>query len=88
MRKRLNEHREFLKESFYPDEIVEKGIFKAKLQGPAPLKTSDQIPLVITNYTNLKLDIIITKINNLLQNVKNERLKEVFSNCKIISLQK
>ena len=85
MHSRLNELRYFLKNNDYPDEIIEKDIFNASLQGPAPLKNKNQIQLVTTNYSNFNVENIIKTTNNLLKTTKNDQLKEIFRDCDVIS---
>lgn len=89
MKKRLNELREFLKDNNYPNEVIEKGIFKAKLQGPAPKPlTTSTLPFVTTNFSNIKMDHIVSKANSLLKNTTNNTLREIFTNRQVILSQR
>ena len=52
---RLNELKNWLKSCKYPENVINRAFFKARLQGPAPLKTtSNNIPFVTTYYDNVK----------------------------------
>ena len=88
MNERLDELRKFLQNNGYPHHIIEKGIFNAKLQGPAHNKSTNNIPLITTYYTNMNYDHIISKANFLLNNTQDHELKEVFANCKLIHSQR
>ena len=61
LQSRLKELRTFLKQCDYPESVIEKGIHNAKLQGPAPKTSEKVIPLVTTNYANLKLINVIRR---------------------------
>ena len=83
---RLKELRNFLKSCDYPEHVIERGIFNAKLQGPAPQKqlTSNCIPLITTNYSNIDLKPVMTKAKQELINAceEEESLKEIFNDCR------
>ena len=86
MESRLQQLKGFLVNCNYPSHIIEKGIFNAKLQGPAPKpKENDKIiPLVTTNYSNFNFNNIIQKTNFFIKNTTDENLKSIFTNCSFI----
>ena len=51
---KLNELKNWLKSSKYPENVINRASCNARLQGPAPLKTnSNNIPFVTTYYDNV-----------------------------------
>lgn len=88
MEQRLQDLKVYLKNCDYPDNIIDNGIFKARLQGPAPLKPSNNnniIPLVTTNYSNIDYRPVLQKLSNIMEKTKkHEELQEVFRDCKYI----
>ena len=88
LRARLAELRLFLRKCEYPENVIEKGIFNARLQGPAPEKCKSVIPLVTTNYSNLSLQHVIGKANHYLSNTHSSDLKETFQDSQLILSQK
>ena len=67
----LDELRQFLKECKYPELVISKSIFNAKLQGPAANleRSKNVIPFVTTYYRNIDN-------KSLMQTVKNKFFKE------------
>ena len=90
LKHRLNELRQFLQNCNYPSDVIEKGIFNAKLQGPAPEKSKREniIPLVTTHFSNLNLQNVIRKTNHFFTNTYHTDLKETFQDCRFIYSQK
>ena len=84
MHERLDELRKFLLKCEYPKDVIDKGFFNAKLQGPAPQSTNshDMIPLVTTNYSNLQVNNVLRKAKFYLANTPSDDLKESFQDCK------
>ncbi len=83
---RLQQMRQWLLKCKYPNEIINIGIFNAKLQGPAPPPKDPNNQLIfvskyIGNYSNKST---VQQINNLLQNTNSERLNSVFKDCNAI----
>ena len=64
--------------------IYRERFFKAKLQGPAPKNEEINIPFASTHYSNFDSKSISITANSLLTNVKDNKLKNVFDNCKVI----
>ena len=66
MEYRLKELKEFLLNCDYPLKVIEKGIFNAKLQGPAPRPTDEKntLPLITTNHTNLDFKNLVSRTKN------------------------
>ena len=84
-KKRLTELRHFLKNCNYPEEVIEQGIHNAKLQGPAPEPTTRKIlPLVTTNFCNLKLDNVLRRTKHYFSRTAPDELKETFDECNFI----
>ena len=87
---RLSELKSLLLKRDYPEWIIQKAFFNAKLQGraPAPTKNQDTIPFVTTNYSNYKSQNIIKQTNSSLANIQDPSLKNIFKNAKIIQSQR
>lgn len=90
MEYRLKELKSFLSKCNYPINVIEKGIFNAKLQGPAPepKKKENILPLVTTNYANFDFKNVIHKANFLFQNTPDIDLKDKFSNFNLLLSQR
>ena len=81
----LKHLRQALSSRGYPNKIIEKGIFNAKLQGPAPPKSKDiLIPLSSMYYSNYSNSTVVTVSKQLLENTKDERLIRAFKDVSII----
>ena len=81
----LKHLRQALSSRGYPNKIIEKGIFNAKLQGPAPPKSKDTlIPLSSMYYSNYSNSTVVTVSKQLLENTKDERLIRAFKDVSII----
>ena len=86
---RLKELKEWLLQCNYPEKVIDKGIYNAQLQGPAPLQHEKKvIPFVSTYYSNYSNKSIATKAKTLLETSQNEETKEVFQNFNVIFAQK
>ena len=69
----------------YPESLIDKGFHRDKIQGPAPEKRkTDVIPFVTTNYCNLDFRNFVENANNLLKSTKDDKLKKVFKDRKVI----
>ena len=85
VRKNLNDLKMWLMKCDYPESVIDKGIFNARLQGPAPLKNSEKIiPLISTFYNNYNNELVCTVAKQLIKNSKNERVHKAFSNVKFV----
>ena len=78
---RLDELRASLITCKYPPHIIDKGFHNARLQGPAPdpEKKKKVIPFVSTYNSDLDSKRTMSLSKDLLDNVKDPRLKEVFA---------
>ena len=86
---RLKELRKWLLNCNYPTSIIEKGIFNAQLQGPAPMKPiKKSIPFVSTFYSNYSNKNIVKKARTLINTSENEDIKETFKDYDIVLAQK
>lgn len=85
MEKNLMDLKLWLQDCGYPNNVIEKGIFNARLQGPAnaPEKKA-AIPFVSTFYSNLDSSNIIDVTKSLIANSKNPRVQQVFGNVDFI----
>ena len=80
---RLKELKQWLLNCDYPEKIVNKGIYNAQLQGPAPLKpTKSILPFVSTFYSNYSNKNVVKKAKSLLNTV------DTFKNYEIVLSQK
>ena len=63
---RLDELRQFLKECKYPEHVISKSIFNAKLQGPVPNpeRSKNVIPFVTTYYPNIDSKSLMQTVKN------------------------
>lgn len=86
MESRLIELKKFLLKCNYPIHVIEKGIFNARLQGPAPQtkSTENTLPLITTHFANYEYSNIIHKTKFLLHHATSTRLKEIFQDCDFI----
>ena len=77
---RLDELRQFLKECKYPEHVINKSIFYAQLQGPAPNPESSKnvIPFVTIYYPNIDNKSLMQTIKNKFKNTRNEHLKSIY----------
>ena len=84
---RLTELKKWLLNCGYPRKIIEKKIYSARLQGPAnkPDTSDREITFVTTFSSKFESSHITKKCANLLKNTKNEEVKKVFDNTRIIS---
>ena len=88
LNERLSELKTWLLSCSYPLTIIEKAFFNGKLQGLAPKKEEIVIPYVSTHYSDFDSKSISIATNSLLSNVKDNRLKKVFSKCKLTNALK
>ena len=85
MEKRLQELKQYLLKCEYPENIIDKGIHNARLQGPANKKSNDDVTTYIhTNMANFDFRPIINKARNLLQQTNSEEIRNLFKNVRII----
>ena len=83
---RLKELRKWLLNSGYPEPVLDKLFFNAKLQGPANKQTNSKniLPLVSTYYSNFDMRNIIISINQKLKQSPNESTKEIFGETQTV----
>ena len=76
---RLDELRQFLKECKYPEHVISKSIFNAKLQGPAPNpeRSKKAVAFVTTYYPNIDKKSLMRTVKNKFKNVRNEHLRSI-----------
>ena len=75
----------WLRQCGYPKNLIRKKFHCAKIQGPANATTHDDIlPIVTTFSSNYSLTNIVKKSKYLLQNTRDDKLKEIFANSKIV----
>ena len=85
MEKNLMDLTGWLQDCGYPDSIIQKGIFNAKLQGPANVpEKKKSIPFISTYYSNLDSSNIIDVTKSLVSNSRNPRVQQVFEDVDFI----
>ena len=85
MERNLQDLKQFLLDRKYPEDVIEKGIHNAKLQGPAPpLSTSQIVPLITPFLGNLDSANIINTTRDLLASSSNERIHRAFDQAKLV----
>ena len=77
---RLRELENWLLKCEYPLGKIRQAFHRAKLQGPAPQRKKDNIPLVTTYHPNLNFKHMIKTISNLLKNISEPNTKDKFKN--------
>lgn len=87
---RLNEMKSWLLNCDYPEKIIDKGFYNAKLQGPAPnpQEKKETIPFVSTYYNNYSCKNIVKTINTTFENSTNINIKNIFGNTNIVLSQR
>ena len=86
MEENLEDLKKWLLDCGYPNNIIEKGIHNARLQGPANAPTNKPVmPFVSTYYSNYDNGNVLSTTKNLIQNSKNKQIKEVFKDVKFIN---
>jgi hypothetical protein len=86
MENRLKELKKFLTQCKYPENVIDKGIFNARIQGPAPPKTKKEnvVAYVHPNMSNLQFNHILQTTSKLLQNAKSDEIREAFKDVKYV----
>ena len=85
---RLDELRQFLKECKYPEHVISKSIFNAKLQGPAlnPERSKNVVPFVATYYPNIDNKSLMKTVKN--KFIRDEHLRFIYKDTNsILSLK-
>ena len=77
---RLDGLKQFLKEYKYPEHVISRSIFNAKLLGPAPSpeKSKKVIPFVTNCCPNIDNKSLMQTVKNKLKNIRNEHLKSLY----------
>ena len=90
MEYRLNQLKVWLLACNYPINIIEKGIFNSRLQGPAPKRIDkcNVIPFVTTYASNLSTSSINSNIRTLISARKHGRLHDVLCDVEIVAAYK
>ena len=75
----------WLPQRIYPNDVTEKGIHNAMLQGPAPLKKNVKtVPLVSTYFSNYSNGLVLNVAKQLIKNSKNDRVIKAFEEVNFI----
>ena len=86
---RLKELKNWLKDSNYPDSVINQSFYNAKLHGPARFKDNPKnIPFVTIYHENINNEKVIWKIRSKLSNIQSRHLSEVFKNKTVILSQR
>ena len=82
----LNDMRGWLIKCNYPQNVVDKALHNARLQGPGlpPESKKDVIPFVTTNCSNYASTAIVKKANLLLENCPDAETRRVFAKKRVI----
>ena len=82
----LDELRQFLKECKHPEHVINKSIFNAKLQGPAPNhERSENVILFVTiYYPNIDNKSFIQTVKNKFKKLRNAHLKSIYKDTNFI----
>ena len=81
----LNDLKKWLLTCGYPKKLIQKKFHNAKLQGPANCpKKNNTISMVSTFSSNYDVMPILNKTKDLLKNVKDQKLKEVFYEAQLV----
>ena len=83
---RLKELWKWLLNCGYPESVIDKSFFNAKLQGAAnkPANSKNILPLVSTYYSNFDMRNIVKTINLKLKQSPNESIKEIFGETQTV----
>ena len=84
VKKNLADLRCWLRECGYPDKVIDRGIFTASLQGPAPKKEEKVIPLINTYYSNYTNEHLCTVAKQLIRTSNNTRVIKAFENVQFV----
>ena len=84
---RLEQLRSWLRRCNYPNHVIEKGIFNARLQGPAqePIAKDNVIPFITTFSSNLNTKEVTRNIQTLITNRQHGRLKEILTDLRVVA---
>ena len=83
---RLAELQNWLRKCKFPETIIDKGFFNARLQGPAPkpIDKNDIVPFVTTHMSNYDCSHILKNTKAFINSHLNERVRTVFNDCKFV----
>ena len=86
MEKHLLALKQHLLSCNYPENIINIAFHNARLQGPAPepADPKNTIPFVSTNYADINYLPLRKKIESLLTTTRNNELKEIFKDTRVI----
>ena len=75
-----------MKKCKYPEHVISKSIFNAKLQDPAPnpARSKNIIPFVITYCLNIDNKSLMQAVENKLKNISNAHLKSIYKDSNFI----
>ena len=81
----LSDLRQFLLDRNYPADVINKGIYNAQLQGPAPPSSNTKVvPLITPFLGNLDSSNIVNTTRDLIMSSSNERLQKAFDSTKLV----
>ena len=86
----LNDMRLWLMKCNYPQNVVDRALHNAKLQGPGlpPEFKKEVIPFVTTNCSNYASTAIVKKANMLLENCPDNETRNLFAKKRVIHAMK
>ena len=85
MEQNLADLKKWLQNCKYPIDVINRGVFNARLQGPANApERKPTIPFISTYFSNIESSNILETAKSLLQNSTNQRIKDVFNDVQFI----
>ena len=85
VQRNLRDLKQFLLDRQYPADVIDKGIYNAQLQGPAPPTSNTKVVPLITPFVgNLDSSNIINTARDLITASSNERLHKAFDGTKLV----
>ena len=86
VRENLASLKQFLLDRKYPEEIIDRGIHKALLQGPLPEPSEPRrkIPFTSTYFSNHDCRNILNVASDLIGSTRDDRLRQAFKNTQLI----
>ena len=86
LKQNLSDLVKWLSKCGYPQNVIDKGIHNARIQGPAPLNANSSVILLIsTYYSNYSSKIVVDVTKQLIKNSKNDRVKSAFQGVQFVN---
>ena len=82
--KNLRDLKEFLVSRQYPLDVIDRGFYNAKLQGPANKENNKVIPMITPFLSNLDSTNIVNATRDLVSSSSSARVRDAFENAKFV----